>query len=101
MPSSRTPEQTLQRALAHHERGELEQAEVIYRQILAANPDNADALNLLARVAHQTGHHAQAAELVERAIQINPKDAHYHCNLGDIASKLPDLNRAIASYRCA
>ena len=39
-------QQTLQQALAHHQSGQLPQAEALYRQVLQAQPNNADALTV-------------------------------------------------------
>ncbi len=41
-----------QTALAHHQAGQLREAEALYRQILAAQPQHADAWHLLGLVAH-------------------------------------------------
>ena len=48
---------TLQTGLEHHQAGRFAEAETIYRQILAANPGDADALHLLGILANQTGNH--------------------------------------------
>ena len=45
----------LQEALALHQQGRLSQAQVIYRQLIEADPRHVDALHLLGVVAHQTG----------------------------------------------
>jgi protein O-GlcNAc transferase len=42
-------------AIHHHQNGRLQAAEQIYRQILQAEPDEADALHLLGVLAHQVG----------------------------------------------
>jgi Tfp pilus assembly protein PilF len=39
--------EALARAVRHHEDGQLQAAEAIYRQILSVAPNHADALNLL------------------------------------------------------
>jgi hypothetical protein len=41
--------------LAHHQAGSLAEAEVYYRQILAATPGHADALHLLGVIDYQRG----------------------------------------------
>jgi hypothetical protein len=42
-------------ALGHHQAGRWAEADALYRQILAAEPDNPDALHLRGVLAHQTG----------------------------------------------
>jgi len=54
--------------LAHHQAGRLAQAETLYRETLALEPDHADALHLLGVLASQIGRHDVAVELIDRAI---------------------------------
>ena len=68
-------------ALAHHKAGRLEQAVALYRQVLAEKPNHADSWNLLGVVAHQKGDDALAAELGERAVQIDATRPAYFVNL--------------------
>jgi tetratricopeptide (TPR) repeat protein len=69
-----------QRALALHQAGCAAEAEAIYRQILAAQPDDAGALHLLGAIHEQRGDQA-AVEWINRAIAVNPRKAAYHNNL--------------------
>ena len=64
-----TLDRALQLALQHHRAGRLAEAEPIYRQVLARQPDHPDALHLLGLIAHQVGRHADAKALIERAIE--------------------------------
>jgi len=59
-------------AATHQRAGRLEQAEGIYREILARDPMNIEALRLLALIAIQTEHHGQAEQLLARAVEIAP-----------------------------
>jgi tetratricopeptide (TPR) repeat protein len=63
--------------VAHHQAGRLPQAEACYRQLLAAQPDHADALQLMGLIAHQMGRHAVAVDLILRAIQRNGQNPSY------------------------
>ena len=86
-------------ALAHHRAGRLPQAEAIYRQILASEPDHADILHLLGLAALQAGHPDRALDAISRALRLQPRNSAYH---GSMASALRALGRrdeAIASYR--
>ena len=77
------------------------EAEVWYRRVLAAQPDHGNALNLLGIVAHQTGRHEFAVELIGRAIQMNGHDASYFSNLGIALVAQVKLDEAIAAFRQA
>ena len=58
--------QALQIAVLRHQAGRLEEAEALYRQILAAQPEHAAALQLLGLIAHQAGRHEVAVELIRK-----------------------------------
>ena len=45
----------LNQALAHHQVGRLDEAERLYGEVLAAHPDDADALFYMGAAAYQTG----------------------------------------------
>ena len=55
-------------AVEHHRAGRLLEAEEIYRQILAAEPDHPFALCLLGTIAQAAGEYDQAVNLISRAI---------------------------------
>jgi tetratricopeptide (TPR) repeat protein len=81
--------------------GNLQEAARLYQDILARNPNQADALHLLGVVAHQFGQHQQAAELIQRAIVLHPASAAYHANLGEVWRALGQIGRAIDACRTA
>ena len=86
------------RGLAFHSRGNLADAERVYRDILRQQPDHFDALHHLGVIAIQTGHMEQAADLIERAIALKPSDAAAHSNLGKALRDLNRPERALASF---
>ena len=88
-------------ALQHHQAGRLRAAEAFYQQILALEPNHAQALHLSGVVAHQLGQHQEAVDLIERAIGLNPHDAAFHGNLGEARRALGQIPEAIACYRRA
>ena len=77
---ARTPE-TLQKGLALHNSGDLQQAEQEYRKILRIDPRHADALHLLGVLGQQRGEPALAVEYIGKAIAVNGSNAVYHTNL--------------------
>src|SRR5262249_15568524 len=70
-------------ALEHHRAGRLSAAGQIYRQILAVQPQQPDALHLLGVIFSQAGNHAAAIEHIGRAIKLKPSEASFHNNLGE------------------
>src|SRR5689334_491639 len=66
--STLTIPQALNLALTHHQSGRFAEAEGIYRQILAVEPNHADALHLLGALAAQVGRPEVAVELIRHAI---------------------------------
>jgi protein O-GlcNAc transferase len=76
-----TIDQAVQVAFGHQQAGRLQQAEHIYRQILAVDPRHFDALQLLGLIAQQTGQVQGAIELMSRAVAINGSVGVVHGNL--------------------
>jgi len=76
-------------------------AERLYRQVLAADPGNADCLHRLGVIAHQQGKQEQAVELMRRAIAQNAGNASYHLHLGLALDALGRLEEAVISCRKA
>jgi tetratricopeptide (TPR) repeat protein len=85
-------------ARAHHLAGRLPEAERICRQLLQADPEDADALNLLGVMAHQAGNNERAVELIEKAICRQPASAKFLNNLGETHRALGRLEDALACY---
>jgi protein O-GlcNAc transferase len=87
--------------LQHHMAGRLNDAERLYRQVLAVNPRHADSLHLLGMIAYQTGQHQIAADKIRKAIAINGGVALYHCNLGNVLIAQGKLDESADCYRTA
>lgn len=88
-------------AVQHHQADRLNDAERIYRQILAIDPLHADSLHLSGMVAFQTRRPELAFELITRAISINARSAPYHSNLGLVLRELKRPDEAAACFRRA
>ena len=94
-------EDAFQTALEHHRAGRLAEAEAVYRQILAVDPNDADVLHLLGVIANQTGRYDEAIDLIARAIGLDPDNSEAHFNLGNALADRGAFDRAIASYEKA
>jgi protein O-GlcNAc transferase len=88
----------LQQALAFHQRGQLTQAELLYRRVLQHAPNQFDALHLLGVVELQRQHFAEAAELIGQALILNSNDPSAHSNIGAALRGLKRPAEALASY---
>jgi predicted O-linked N-acetylglucosamine transferase (SPINDLY family) len=88
-------------ALEHHRGGRVAAAEHIYREILAAQPDEPNALNLLGVIANDSGRHDLALNYLHRAIDRDGTQAVFHNNLGNVLRDLGRPKEAIDCYRRA
>ncbi len=88
-------------ALQHHQAGRLQEAERLYRQILAKEPKHADALHMLGALAQQHGQPQEAKRLIGMALAIHPQLQEAHFNLGVTLVGLGDHAGAEASYKAA
>lgn len=89
----------LRKAMEDHKAGDVESAKAQYEQILSQTPNDADALNLLGVLSLQCGNLDKAHDLIQRAIDVEPKVAEYHYNLGQVFKKSGNLNSARACFR--
>ena len=89
---------TLRQAVALHRRGQLEQAQAKYEEVLAVQPAHFDALNLSGVIALQRGNSAAALELLGKAIEIDPNNATVHFNRGAVLQQLNRPEESLASY---
>ena len=88
-------------AIQHHEAGRLQAAEQIYRQILALQPNQADAWHLLGVIAYQVGKHGIAVEYIGRAITLSPYVESYYLDYGNTLKEQGKFDEAVACYRRA
>lgn len=88
-------------AVAHHQAGRLAEAETLYRDILARQPDDLNALNLLGVLTRQTARPQEATELLQRAAANPQAAADVHYNLGTALNDLQRWSDAAAAFRRA
>lgn len=89
----------LQAGMAHHDAGRLAEAEAIYRRVLEAAPDRAEALALLADLRRRCGADEEALALLQRAARIAPSVPDFHHQLGILLHRRGRLGEAIAALR--
>ena len=61
-------------AIQYHKQGRLPEAETLYRELLATDPDNADANHNLGDIAFRTGQIEQAVVLLQKALVGDPQN---------------------------
>lgn len=88
-------------AVALHREGQLQRAEVLYRDVLRQQADHADALNMLGVIGCQTGNLQAGMGLIRRALAVQPRNPDYHNNLGMAALELRDHDAAVRAFEQA
>jgi predicted O-linked N-acetylglucosamine transferase (SPINDLY family) len=91
--------EAFQLAIHHHQSGDLQRAESIYRQILQADPQHADAMHFLGVIAHQVGKPDIAIDYITRSLTLAPLNDTYHCNLAAAYQSMQRFDDAIRCYR--
>lgn len=89
---------TLRRATAYHQRGQLGEAEQLYRQVLTRQPKNFDALHLFGVLMHQRGMSIEALALIREALKANERSAAALSNQAIVLAALERTDDALASY---
>jgi Tfp pilus assembly protein PilF len=88
----------IDQAVAFHARGELAQAEPLYRQVLAADPDNAVVLINWGHALNGLGQSRPALEAYDRALALDPAQAFLDLIRGDVLQSLLRYDEALAAY---
>jgi predicted TPR repeat methyltransferase len=103
-PGPRAPKEmsladALELAMGLHKNGLLDAAEELYRRILSAAPEQADALHFLGLLLHDRGDRAGAIALVQRAVALAPEYVDAINNLGNMLLDQERPEEAEAAYR--
>ena len=91
----------LTEGLARHRGGNFGDAEAIYRHILNTDPDQADALHLLALIHKGAGRHAEARALFERVLRLRPEMSDARLNFASFLKGRGETDRAAVQLRDA
>lgn len=100
-PITLTADDSLGVALQLHQQGRLDEAEILYRKILAAAPQHLDTLHFYSMLCHHLQRYDEASALIQRIIAAAPENADARNNLGNVLRDLGRLQDAEASYRKA
>ncbi|SMF78249.1 Flp pilus assembly protein TadD, contains TPR repeats [Azospirillum oryzae] len=93
-----TLSQALLIALDHHQAGRVAEAEDIYRRILNADPEHADAMELLGVLAAQTGRFGAAGRILRLAVALRPDGAGGLSNLAGVEQSAGVHDGAVRLY---
>ncbi len=78
--------------------GRREEAEQAYARLLERQPDNVEALNVVAIAALRAGQHERALELLQRALRANPADPITHHHMARVHEGTGNFDAALAEY---
>lgn len=88
-------------AVVRHRQGDVGAAEAVYRSVLTATPDHADAHHMMAVVYLQKGQLANAADAARQALHLKDTDAKFHNTLGNILVQQGKLSGALSAFETA
>ncbi len=88
-------------AVKSHQNGDLVHAASLYRQMLAADPRHAGALNNLGDILLRQDSVSEAAQCFEQALHIDPRHANAYYNLGNIHFGAGRFEEATRCHRAA
>jgi predicted TPR repeat methyltransferase len=94
-------EEFLRDGAARHARGDLDGAARLYRRVLARQPGEPNALNLLGIVARQRGDLRRALELAAQAVAARPGNPVFLANQGAALAEAGRLAEAVTAFRTA
>ncbi|MFB9979742.1 tetratricopeptide repeat-containing sulfotransferase family protein [Mesorhizobium kowhaii] len=91
----------MQQALQLHQAGRRQEAEAIYRQVLAQKANHAAAAHFLGLLLHQTGRSAEGVDLIEQSVRLQPGNPDFLNNLGTVLRDLGQVAAAVDCFRKA
>ena len=91
----------IDKAVALHRAGRLDEAKRLYEQILAADHANASAWHFLGVLQHQRGHSDEAIASLTRALELDPRYVDACNNLGNIFRETNQFDEALRAYERA
>lgn len=98
-PPAPMADANLQLAIQRHREGRLNEAEALYRKILAQTPDQPQVLHGLGLLAQLRGDHAAALDFMVRARRQLPVDPMLHNAIGQVQLALGQASEAVTNFR--
>jgi uncharacterized protein (TIGR02466 family) len=95
---STTPQALFEEAVAHHQRGDHKGAIKLYRHLMSEGPDHPQVLNMCATATAEIGDFPEAAQLLEKAVQLDPTFNDGWANLGLVHQELGNHAAAAKAY---
>jgi predicted TPR repeat methyltransferase len=90
--------EAMKMALAFQQRGQLDDAEQVYRRVLEVAPDHPDVVHFYGVLLHQLGRSDEAIATIERSLTLEPDRAECYNNLGIIFRAVERYDDAVAAY---
>lgn len=97
-PNSNQQNPQLQKAVALHQSGKLNEAAILYKKLLQFLPKNTTILTNLGTITFEQGRLAEGVELLDKSLNLNPNQPIAYNNRGLALLKLRRLPDALASY---
>jgi tetratricopeptide (TPR) repeat protein len=94
-----TIQDILKQAFGLHHAGNLRQAEILYRRVLDAEPNNAHALCNLGVLINQAERPDEAIDYLRRAVALQPEVGEVHNNLAMAYLGSQDVRAGVAEFR--
>jgi protein O-GlcNAc transferase len=91
----------LEAAEQSHRTGQFAEAEALYRKLLQAEPQNAEAHSRLGTLLSQTNRNPEAFDAFERAIECNPLSAELRARQGVVLEYLGRMDDAVTAFQIA
>ena len=86
-------------ARQHFQAGRAQEAEQLCLQVLEGDPDQIDALHLLALIAGRTRQDSRAIDYLKAVLRLDPQLAAAHNNLGIVLFRQRKVPEAVASFQ--
>jgi len=94
-------EELLSNAVQELQQGNLEQADKLFKKLIASNPDDPNALHFGGITKYQLGSYNKALDLLNRATQIAPNYAEVHNSQGIVLLEQREFEKARQSFERA